>query len=41
MVLLDVHVLDEPHLRHPEVTVPKAQGRETMRCTRDDQGVVE
>jgi hypothetical protein len=31
VVLLDVHVLDEQRLRHPEITVPKAQGRETLR----------
>jgi hypothetical protein len=41
VVLLDVHVLDEWRLRYPEVTVPKAQGRQTMRCTRGDQGVGE
>jgi hypothetical protein len=39
VVVLDVHVMDERRLHHPEVTVPKAQGRETMWCTRGDQGV--
>jgi hypothetical protein len=38
VVLLDVHVVDERRLRHPEVTVPKAHGRDTMLCTRGDQG---
>jgi hypothetical protein len=41
VVLLDVHVVDERHLRHPEVIVPKAQGRQTLQCTRGDQGVGE
>jgi hypothetical protein len=31
--------VDERHLRRPEVTVPKAQGRESLRRTRGDQGV--
>jgi hypothetical protein len=39
VVLLDIHVVDEQRLRHPEVTVLKAQGRETLRCMRGDQGV--
>jgi hypothetical protein len=39
VVLLDVHVVDEQRLRHPEVTIQKAQGRETLRCTCGDQGV--
>jgi hypothetical protein len=37
MVLLDVHVVDERHLRHPEVTGPKAHGRETLRCMHSDR----
>jgi hypothetical protein len=41
VVLLDVDVVDEWRLRHPKVTVAKAQGRETLRCTRDDQGIGE
>ena len=41
VVLLDVHVVDERRLRQPEVMAPKAQGRETLRCTRGDQGVGE
>jgi hypothetical protein len=28
VVLLDVHVVDERCLHHPELTVPKAQGRD-------------
>jgi hypothetical protein len=39
VVLFVIHVVGEWHLHHPEVTVPKAQGRETQRCTRDDQGI--
>jgi hypothetical protein len=39
VVLLNIHVVDERSLRHPEITVPKAQGRETLQCTRGDQGV--
>jgi hypothetical protein len=39
VVLLDAHVVDERRLCHPEVTVPKEQGRETLRCTRGDQGI--
>jgi hypothetical protein len=31
--------MDEWRLRQPEVTVPKPQGRETLRRTRGDQGV--
>jgi hypothetical protein len=41
VVLLDIHVVDERRLRHPEVTVPKAHGRQTLRCTRGDQSVGE
>jgi hypothetical protein len=41
VVLLDVHVVDKRRLRHLEVTVPKAQGRKTLRCRRGDQGVGE
>jgi hypothetical protein len=33
--------VDERRLRHPEVIVPKAQGRQTLRCTCGDQGVGE
>jgi hypothetical protein len=39
VVLLNVHVVDERRLHHPEVMVPKSQGRETLWRTRDDQGV--
>jgi hypothetical protein len=39
LVLLNVHVMDERRLCHPEITVLKAQGRETPRRTRGDQGV--
>jgi hypothetical protein len=31
--------MDQWRLRHPEVMVPKAHGRETLRCTHGDQGV--
>jgi hypothetical protein len=41
VALLDVHVVDKRRLRHPEVTVLKEQGRETLRCTRGDQGIGE
>jgi hypothetical protein len=41
VVLFDVHVVDKRRLRHLEVTAPKAQGRETQRCTCGDQGVGE
>jgi hypothetical protein len=41
VVLLNLHVMDERCLRHPEVTVSKAQGRQTLRCTRNDQDVSE
>jgi hypothetical protein len=39
VVLIDVHVVDERRLCHPEVTVLKAQGQETLRCMCGDQGV--
>jgi hypothetical protein len=31
--------MDERYLHHPEVTVPKAQERETLQHMRDNQGV--
>jgi hypothetical protein len=39
VVLLDVHVVDERRLRHPEVTIMKAHGRETLWRMLGDQGV--